>query len=229
MSAESDGKSTRTGQPDLLASLPAEGPPASRPASGIDPAAIEELLTGVRDLREQVAGLREAAAAERPSPVPSALPEAVSETVPEAPTLEALEAWGDNLVARVAEAARTEAAPAAAAGEDAAAALADHAGRIEDAAAKTAAAAERVDQGMETTGDRVAAEVKEAVTRIETGLAKTRDHVTRQAGSVIATLDVIRTQTAGPKFGLKAILAFLIVFVLGMLLESHIHLLYRWQ
>ena len=41
MTAERDGKSRRTGQPDLLASLPDE-----RPAPGIDSAAIEELLTG---------------------------------------------------------------------------------------------------------------------------------------------------------------------------------------
>ena len=57
MTPERDGKSRRTGQPDLLASLPDERPPASQPAPGIDPASIEELLTGVRDLREQVAGL----------------------------------------------------------------------------------------------------------------------------------------------------------------------------
>ena len=41
MTAERDGKSRRTGQPDLLASLPDE-----RPAPGIDSASIEELLTG---------------------------------------------------------------------------------------------------------------------------------------------------------------------------------------
>ena len=84
------------GQPssDFLASLPDE-----RPAPGIDSAAIEELLTEVRDLREQVAGLREAEAADRPAPMPAAL------------TPEALEAWGDKLVTRVAEAARTADTP----------------------------------------------------------------------------------------------------------------------
>ena len=41
MTAERDGKSRRTGQPDLLASLPDERPPASQPAPGIDPAAID--------------------------------------------------------------------------------------------------------------------------------------------------------------------------------------------
>ena len=86
MTAEHDGKSRRPAQLNLLASLPDE-----RPGPGIDPAAFEELLTGMRDLREQLAGLRESDSAERPAPV----------------TLEALEAWGDNLVARVAEAART--------------------------------------------------------------------------------------------------------------------------
>ena len=128
MTAERDGKSRRTGQPDLLASLPDERPPASQPAPGIDPAAIEELVTGVRDIREQFAGLREAEAADRPAPVPAAL------------TPEALEAWGDKLVARVAEAARTADAP----GDEAAATRIK---RIEDAAARAAAAAERIDGG----------------------------------------------------------------------------------
>ena len=202
MTAERDGKSERTGQPDLLASLPAEDPPASRPAPGIDPAVVEELLTEVRDLREQVAGLKEAVSTER----------------------SALESWGDTLVVRVAEAARSGGAP----GDDAAATVADHTGRIEEAAAKAAAAAERIDQGMETTADRVMAGIEEAVTRIETGLAATRNHVTQHSRLVHETLDDIRTQTAGPRFGLKTILVWLIVFVLGMLLESRIHTLYRW-
>ena len=206
MTVERDGKSTRTGQPDLLASLPDE-----RPAPGIDPAVVEELMTGMRDLREQVAGLREAVAADRP----------------QALTREALEAWGDNLVARVAEAARTEDAPGDAPGDDAAA-IAAHIGRIEEAAAKAAAAAERIDGGLTTTGDRVAAGIGEAVTRMDKGLAMTRNHVTQHSRLVHETLDDIRTQTAGPRFGLKAILACLIVFVLGMLLESRIHTLYRW-
>ena len=213
MTAEGDDKNTRTGQPDLLASLPAEGPPAKPPAPGIDPAAIEELLTGVRELREQVAGLKEAVSTERSAPEPQAL------------TLEALESWGDTLVARVAEAARTGDAP----GDDAAATVADHAGRIEEAAAKAAAAAERIDRGMETTADRVAAGIEEAVTRIETGLAATRGEVIQQSGPIRGHLYDILTQTAGLRFGWRAILLFLIVFVLGMLLESHIHLLYRWQ
>ena len=213
MTAERDGKSRRTGQPDLLASLPAEGPPATPPAPGIDPAAIEELLTEVRNLREQVAGLKEAVSTERSAPEPEVL------------TPEALEAWGDTLVARVAETARSGDAP----GDDAAATVADHAGRIEEAAAKAAAAAERIDRGMETTADRVAAGIEEAVTRIETGLAATRAEVIQQSGPIRRHLYDILTQTAGPRFGWRTILVGVAIFVLGMLLESHIHLLYRWQ
>ncbi len=221
MTAERDGKSAWTGQPDLLASLPPEGPPASRPDPGIDPAVVEELLTEVRVLREQVAGLKEAVSADRPAPAPEAAPEVL--------TREALEAWGDGLVARVAEAARPADALAAGPGEDAAAALDGHAGRIEEAAVKAAAAAERIDRGMATTADRVAAGVEEAAARIEKGLAATRSQVIDHSGSIRGLLYDVLTQTAGPKFGLKTVLVGLIVFVLGMLLESHIHLLYRWQ
>ncbi len=180
---------------------------------------IEELLTEVRSLRKQIAGLKEAVSTERSAPEPEALPEAVPQAAPQALTLEALEAWGDTLVARVAEAAP---------GDDAAATVADHAGRIEEAAAKAAAAAERIDQGLATTGDRVAAGIGEALTRIETGLQITRERVRQQFRLVNVTLDDIVTQSAGPRFGLKAILVGLIVFVLGMLLESRIHTLYRW-
>ena len=209
MTAERDGKSRRTGQPDLLASLPDERPPASQPAPGIDPASIEELLTEVRDLREQFAGPREAESAERPAPVPAAL------------TPEALEAWGDKLVARVAEAARTADAP----GDEAAATRIK---RIEDAAARAAAAAERIDGGLEGTADRVTAEVGAAATRIEAGFRITRDHVDRKSRLVHRAVEELRTRVAGRRFGFGTILVGLIVFVLGMLLESRIHILYNW-
>ena len=205
MTAERDDKGRQTGQPDLLASLPAERPPASQPAPGIDPAAIEELLTGMRDLREQFAGLKVSDSTERPSPV----------------TLEALEVWGDNLVTRVAEAARTEAAPK----DDAAAA---HLRGIEEAAAKAAAAAERIAGGQDSTADRVATEIEGAVTRIETGLATTRNANRQQSRQADPILEEILTRTAGLRFGWRAVLLFLIVLVLGMLLESRIHTLYRW-
>ena len=209
MTAERDGKSRRTGQPDLLASLPDERPPASQPAPGIDPAAIEELVTGVRDIREQFAGLREAEAADRPAPVPAAL------------TPEALEAWGDKLVARVAEAARTADAP----GDNAAATRIK---RIEDAAAKAEAAAERIDGGLESTADRVTAEIEGAVTTMNESLAKTRAQVIQQSRQADPILEVIKTRVAGPRYGWRTVLLCLIVFVAGMLLESYIHLFYRW-
>ena len=209
MTAERDGKSRRTGQPDLLASLPAERPPASQPAPGIDPASIEELVTGVRDLREQFAGLREAEAADRPAPVPAAL------------TPEALEAWGDKLVARVAEAARTADAP----GDEAAATRIK---RIEDAAAKAEAAAERIDGGLESTADRVVAEIEGAVTTMNESLAKTRAQVIQQSRQADPILEVIKTRVAGPRYGWRTVFVCLIVFVAGMLLESYIHLFYRW-
>ena len=224
MSAEGDGKSARTGQPDLLASLPAEGPPASPPAPGIDPAVVEELLTEVRSLREQVAGLKEAVSADRPAPVPTALPEAA----PQVLTQEALDAWGDKLVARVAEAVRPADASPAALGEDAAATVAEQTGRIEEAAAKAATAAERIDRSMETTVDRVAAEIGEAAARIEKGLAATRSQVIEHSGSIRALLYGVLTQTAGPKFGLKTVLVWLVVLIFGMLIESRILVLYRW-
>ena len=209
MTAERDGKSRRTDQPDLLASLPAERPPASQPAPGIDPAAIEELVTGVRDIREQFAGLREAEAADRPAPVPAAL------------TPEALEAWGDKLVARVAEAARTADAP----GDEAAATRIK---RIEDAAAKAEAAAERIDGGLESTADRVVAEIEGAVTTMNESLAKTRAQVIQQSRQADPILEVIKTRVAGPRYGWRTVFVCLIVFVAGMLLESRIHILYNW-
>ena len=219
MTAERDGKSRRTAQPDLLASLPDE-----RPAPGIDPAAFEELRIAVRDIREQLAGLREAASAERLAPV----------------TPEALEAWGDKLVTRIVEAARTADAPA----DDAAAAIAVQTGRIEEAAA------ERIDGGLESTADRFAAEVKgmeewlaeerstirataagieSAVTRIETGLGKMRDNTSRESRRADRTLEDIRARMAGLKFGWRAVLApwIVVVFILGMAFESRTHFLYQ--
>ena len=208
MTAERDGKSRRTGQPDLLASLPDERPPASQPAPGIDPAAIEELLTGVRDLREQVAGLREAESAERPAPV----------------TPEALEAWGDRLVARVAEAARTADAPA---DDEVVARI----GRIQEAVAEAAAAVERNNGVLNSIGNERAAateRMKSAVARMETDLATTRAPITRETRRANPTLGGSRTRVAGLRFGSWTMLACLFFFVFGMLVESRTHLFYLW-
>ena len=136
----------------------------------------------MRDLREQVAGLREA------------------------------------------EAARTADAP----GDEAAATRIK---RMEDAAAKAAAAAERIDGGLESTADRVMPKIKgmkNTDTRTDTGLGTTRAHVTRETRRANPTLGGSRTRVAGRRFGFGTVLVGLIVFVLGMLLESRIHVLYNW-
>ena len=109
-----------------------------------------------------------------------------------------------------------------------AATVVEHTARVEEAAARAAAAAERMDQCMATTADRVTAEIGEAAARIEKGLAAMRSEVIQQSGPIRGLLYDILAQTAGPKFGLKTVLVGLIVFVLGMLLESQVHLLYRW-
>ena len=229
MTAERDGKGRRTGQPDLLASLPAERPPASQPAPRIDPASIEELLTEVRDLRNEFAGWKEAVSAERLAPVTleelreqfAGPREAEPAEGPAPVTLEALEAWGDKLVTRVAEAARTADTP----GDNAAATRIK---RMEDAAARAAAAAERIDGGLDGTANRVTAEVGAAATRIEAGFRITRDHVDRKSRLVHRAVEELRTRVAGRRFGFGTVLVGLIVFVLGMLLESRIHILYNW-
>ena len=122
-------------------------------------------------------------------------------------------------MARVAEAAPND---------DAASAVADRAARIEEAAAKAVAAAERIDGGLATTEDRVAAEIGAAATRIKEELTAMRAHVTQHTRLVHEILGDILTQTAGPRFGWKTVLAVVTIFVLGMLLESQAHLLYRW-
>ena len=275
MTAERDGKSRRTGQPDLLASLPDERPPASQPAPGIDPASIEELLTEVQDLRNEFAGLKEAVSAERLAPVTleelreqlAGLRQLDSAERPAPVTPEALEAWDDKLVTRVAEAAdtpgedevvarlgrikeklaeltatvrrlnaklssigneRAAARTADTPGEDAAAARIE---RIEETAAKAESPAERIDGEPESTADRVAAEIKgmkNTDTRMDTGLATMRAQVIQQSRRADPILEVIKTRVAGPRFGLPMVLAGLIVLVFGMLIESRIHILYRW-
>ena len=92
----------------------------------------------------------------------------------------------------------------------------------------TEAAAERIDGGLEGTADRVVAEIEGAVTTMNEGLAKTRAQVIQQSRQADPILEEILTRTAGLRFGWRAVLLFLIVFVAGMLLESRIHILYNW-
>lgn len=185
-------------QPDLLASLPAERP-------GPDPAALEGLRSGLAELREEVAGLRGALEAEGPAPA----------------TAGALDAWGERLAGRMDAAARPD-------GGDAVEAAAD---RIEAALARVSErlSAEigvldrRLGDSRPEGGGATAGHVDQAVEKMT---ARTR----LDYGSIDTKLGMLRRDVAGLRFRWRAFLApwVAFVFVLGMLLESRIHLLYRW-
>ena len=72
------------------------------------------------------------------------------------------------------------------------------------------------------------AEIEGAVTTMNEGLATTRNANRQQSRQADPVLEEILTRTAGLRFGWRAVLLFLIVFVAGMLLESRIHILYNW-
>ena len=185
-------------QPDLLASLPAERPSP-------DPAALEGLRSGLAELRDEVAGLRGALEAEGPAPA----------------TAGALDAWGERVAGRVEAAARPD-------GGDAVKAAAD---RIEAALARVSErlSAEigvldrRLGESRPDGGGVSADDLDEAVEKMT---ARTRlDY------SLLDTkLGMVRRDVSGLRFRWRAFLApwAAFVFVLGMVLESHIHLLYRW-
>ena len=99
--------------------------------------------------------------------------------------------------------------------------------RIEKAAARAAAAAERIDGRLAAAEDRVAAEIGEGASRIEKALQTTRDHVSLKSGLVHKAVEELRTIVAGPRFGLKTVLACSIFFVAGMLLESRVPVFYH--
>ena len=65
------------------------------------------------------------------------------------------------------------------------------------------------------------------MTRIETGLAKTRDHAAQVSRPAHGTLHDIETRVSG-RFRKWTIVAGVIVFILGMLLESYGLIFYRW-
>ena len=176
MTAERDGKSRRTGQPDLLASLPDERPPASQPAPGIDPASIEELLD--RGAGPPRAIYRtEGSGGRRP-----ACASACGTDAGGARGLGRQSSWPVSPRPR---------GPRTRRGTRRAATRIK---RIEDAAARAAAAAERIDGGLEGTADRVTAEVGAAATRIEAGFRITRDHVDRNSRLVHRAVEELRTR-----------------------------------
>lgn len=185
-------------QPDLLASLPAERP-------GLDTAALEGLRSGLAELRDEVAGLRSALEAEGPAPATAA----------------ALDAWGERLAGRMDAAARPD-------GEHAVEAAAD---RIEAALARVSErlSAEigvldrRLGDSRAEGGGVTAGDLDEAVEKMT---ARTR----LDYGSIDTKLGMLRRDVAGLRFRWRAFLApwVAFVFVLGMVLESRIHVLYRW-
>ena len=207
MTAERDGKSRRTGQPDLLASLPDERPPASQPAPGIDPASIEELLTEVQDLRNEFAGLKEAVSAERLAPVTleelreqlAGLRQLDSAERPAPVTPEALEAWDDKLVTRVAEAADTP-------GEDEVVA---RLGRIKEKLAELTATVRRLNAKLSSIGnERAAARTADTpgedaaaarIERIEETAAKAESPAERIDGEPESTADRVAAEIKGMK------------------------------
>ena len=223
MTEERDGERRARAQPDLLASLPEE-----RAAPASDPAALEELQAEVRSLGERLDRLREAVQAERRAPV----------------AREALDAWGEDLGQRVVDRVVEAARPADTRTDDAAAAIAPHAGTMAEAAA------ERIDRGLERTGNRLSDDIKgmgkwlaedrseirattagieSAEARIETNLGKFSGAAREDLRIIIRHIDNIHRSMAGLRFGWRVFLAPWIVFVLilGMAVESRTGMLYR--
>ena len=219
MTAESIGDG---GGPNLLAGVP--GGPA---APAVDPAKLDGLLAAVLDMRdrqveiqERLAALETAAASERPAPV----------------TREELDAWGEDLLKKLGEAAATE-------GGTGAAAIAAHAGKM-------AAAAERIDAGLERTAERFSAEVasvekwltedrttirapltgiESAAARIESGLGELRKKADTEFNGLFSDIYGMRDRLEKLQFHWRIFLSpwLIFVFAAGMALESRIHLLYR--
>ncbi len=205
MIAKDDGDGRRTAEADLLASLPGD-----RPAGGVDPAAFEELRTAMVNIGEQLAGLREAV---RAAPV----------------TAEALAAWSDDLLKRLGAAAR----PADARAAEAAAKTEKAAEPIDRALARLSAEVEGMGKSLAEDRSEIrtgTAGIESAAARIETNLGKLSDNAGWDSNWILNRLEDIEKHMARLRFGWRAFLAPWVVFVfmLGMALESRIHLLYRW-
>ena len=199
------GKGGTRSEPDLLASLPGEGP-ALPEALG---AMREAVRVEIAALREEVAGLRRAAEADRPAPA----------------TRADLELWGGRLEDRVG----SPPSPAGGGAEDAARAAAT-ADRIEAAverlgervAARFGGLEARLGQAGPPPEDGSAAEIETAL--------KTMSTMKFDSNQTATELVRLRRAISGLHFRWRAFLApwVAFVFVLGMALESRAHLLYRW-
>ncbi len=168
MTTGHDDTGRRDGGPNLLAPLPGD-----RAAPGSDPAGSEALLTAVlemreeqarfrKEVREELAGLRNEAQADRPEPV----------------TGDALDAWSGALLEKIGEMVPKE--------TEAGDAMTEHAGRMEAAAERIDAGLERTAKrfsadvaGMEKwlAEDRSAIRasmsgIESAAARIEAGLGE---------------------------------------------------------
>ncbi len=198
MTTEHDDTGRRDGGPNLLAPLPGD-----RAAPGIDPAGFEELRTAVLEMREELAGWRKEAQAERPEPV----------------TREELEAWGERLLKRFDDADVPERAVA----DDGILIVADCAARMTDAARKIeegAAGAEkrltaRIGAAEEALADRLSAidatkaagQVSNAAGRIETELAGFRNRVDDRFNHVAPMVTYIRDTVRELKFTWRIFIA----------------------
>lgn len=215
-----DGGGRQSRRPDVLDSVP-----GARPA--IDPAAIEELRSGIADIRRDLA-----ARAEPPTrAVEAVLEDAVRRLVearpPDAGTGEAA-AIASRADGMETAAARMEAATA----------------RMEAAAVRMEAAAGRTENGLKAdlkgtaellagdpSGIRTAtSEINSAAARIEEGLEKLKNAALIDIRWLDDKLDAVKEQMGALKFGWRAFLSpwTAIVLALGMLIESQTHLLDRW-
>ena len=209
MTTGHDDTGRRDGGPNLLAPLPGD-----RAAPGSDPAGSEALLTAVlemreeqarfrKEVREELAGLRNEAQADRP------------ETV----TRDALEAWGERLLKRFDDADVPERAVA----DDGILIVANCAARMTDAAREIeegAAGAEkrltaRIGAAEEALADRLSAidatkavgQVSNAAGRIETELAGFRNRVDDRFNHVAPMVTYIRDTVRELKFTWRIFIA----------------------
>ena len=215
MTTGHDETGPRSSGPNLLAPLPGDPEVASTV-----PAAFEEVRAAVLEMREELAGLRKEAQAERPAPV----------------TREELEAWGEELLKKLGEAVPKET------GTDAAA-IAAHAGKM-------AEAAERIDAGLERTTERFSAEIaatekwlaedrsairavtsgiESATGRIEADLGDLRKRAESRFNGIGYTVSSIQDRLQKLEFDWRTILSpwAVFVFILGAVFATALKLANR--
>ena len=207
MTGDESGRRTR--RPDVLGSLPGAGP-------AIDPAVIEEIRSGIADIRREM----DAEAAALKAAVEDAVKKIVAARPPDAGTGEA-----------AAIASRADGMETAAA-------------RMEAGAARMEAAAERTENRLEAdlkgTAELLAGDpweigsktagIESAAARIEEGLGKWSTTTGIDIRSLSGKLDDIERRMRALRFGWRAFLSpwMYLVLVLGMLIESRILVFYRW-